>query len=125
MYSMEIIPRFCETDALGHINNTVFSIWCEAARTPIFQIFNPDQEVTHWNLIVARLEIDMKKPCYFPHPVTIHTEVIRVGRSSFDVMHTLIQQEEEVASVKAVLVHYDYKKQTSVEISSFFRSQLE
>lgn len=36
MLEMQIQPRFQETDALGHINNTVPAVWFESARDPCF-----------------------------------------------------------------------------------------
>ena len=49
-FSLDLTPRFCETDALGHINNTVIPVWFEAAREPIFEIVNPGQDLTKWNI---------------------------------------------------------------------------
>ncbi len=40
MLEMQIQPRFQETDALGHINNTVPAVWFESARDPLFRIFS-------------------------------------------------------------------------------------
>ena len=37
-----ITPRFCDTDALGHISNTTLPVWFEGARDPIFRWFTPD-----------------------------------------------------------------------------------
>jgi acyl-CoA thioester hydrolase len=39
MFRMTVTPRFYETDALGHINNTVMAGWFEAAREPVFRFF--------------------------------------------------------------------------------------
>ena len=125
MFEIEVTPRFCETDALGHINNTVFAVWCEAARDPIFKIFNPELNLKKWNLIVAHLDVSMLSPCYFEFPVTIQTHVSKIGRTSFDVTHQIFQNDQKVASVVAVLVHYDYELKTSIEISKSLRSQLQ
>ena len=32
MFHYETEPRFSDTDALGHINNTVYPVWFEQAR---------------------------------------------------------------------------------------------
>ena len=60
MFTYKVSPRFCETDALGHINNTVFPVWFEEARTPIFEMFIPTLEIKKWNLILARIELDFR-----------------------------------------------------------------
>ena len=119
MFTTEIHPRFCETDALGHINNTVFAVWCEAARAPIFQVFNPELQLSSWNLIVANLNIKMVAPCYFPDQVLIHTKVNHIGHSSFEVQHE-IYQHSLVAEVTAVLVHYNYQRKEPTAIGASF-----
>ena len=37
MVTAVVTPRFYETDAFGHINNTVITGWFETAREPIFR----------------------------------------------------------------------------------------
>ncbi len=37
-----ITPRFSDTDALGHINNTNVPVWFEGTRDPLFRLFTPD-----------------------------------------------------------------------------------
>lgn len=58
MFNLQITPSFSDTDMLGHINNTVIPVWCETARRPIFELFNPGLKADQWNLIVARIEMD-------------------------------------------------------------------
>lgn len=36
MFTLSLTPRFYETDAFGHINNTVITGWFETAREPVF-----------------------------------------------------------------------------------------
>ena len=57
MFTEKVIPRFSETDALGHINNTVLPVWFEAARVPIFKFFTPDLNPHNWKLIIAKVEV--------------------------------------------------------------------
>lgn len=37
MYETQVKVRFCETDALGHINNTSYFIYLEEARIAFFE----------------------------------------------------------------------------------------
>jgi len=41
VFELKIKPRFCETDALGHINNTSVPMWFEQGREPLFEFFVP------------------------------------------------------------------------------------
>jgi len=54
MFSELITPRFSDTDALGHINNTMVPIWFEGARDPVFKLFMPELDPNNWQLILAR-----------------------------------------------------------------------
>ena len=124
MFHSTIMPRFTDTDALGHINNTVFAVWFEDARMPIFKIFHPSLAIDSWPLIVARVEIDLLAQTYWGREVTINTWVEKVGNSSFHLMHEAWQDDKKVASGKAILINFDYDKQTSTPIPEHIRGQL-
>lgn len=124
IFEMRVKPRFCETDALGHINNTIFPIWCEAAREPIFKIFNPEQKLETWNLIVANLNVAFKAPAYFPDEMLVTTTTTRLGRSSFDLTQRIEQNSVVVADVVTTMVYYDYERSSSLEIPDGIRQKL-
>lgn len=123
-YSLEINPRFTETDGLGHINNTVIPVWCEAARTPIFEIFNPELDLHQWNLIVAGFIVAFIAPTYYGKSVTVKTYVSRIGNSSFELTQTCWQAGNKTAEVKTTLVHYDYSSEKSRPIPEDIREML-
>ena len=56
-----VATRFSDTDALGHINNTMLPIWFEGARDPIFKFFMPDLDLSKWSLILAKIEVSFEK----------------------------------------------------------------
>lgn len=120
-----ITPRFSETDALGHINNTVVPVWLEQARRPIFRIFIPSLDPEQWNLIVARIEIDFLGELRYGHDVSIRTSVIKIGNTSFRISQEIYQEGTLRARGLAVLVHYDYEKRQPTTIPQDIRSQLE
>ncbi|MGL4517652.1 acyl-CoA thioesterase [Shewanella sp.] len=122
--SLDIHPRFTETDGLGHINNTVIPVWCEAARTPIFEIFNPELDLHQWNLIVAGFTVAFIAPTYYGKSVTVKTYVSRIGNSSFELTQTCWQAGNKTAEVKTTLVHYDYGSEKSRPIPTGIRTVL-
>ena len=65
MLEMQIQPRFQETDALGHINNTVPAVWFESARDPLFRIFSPELDVHDWHLIIAGYTVQFKRELFY------------------------------------------------------------
>jgi acyl-CoA thioester hydrolase len=125
MFVETITPRFSETDALGHINNTVVPVWFEQARRPLFQLFTPDLDPKKWRLIVARIELNFVGELQYGTDVDIRTSVAKIGNSSFQVSQVIVQQHEVRVKGLAVLVHYDYHQRRSIPIPDIIRQQLE
>ncbi len=125
MFTETIHPRFAETDALGHINNTVIPVWLEQARTPVFRLFTPDLNPASWRLIIAKIEVSFAKETVYGHPVAIRTYVDHVGNSSFRLGQEVWQQEEICAQGLSTMVHFDYERKQSVAVPDDIRQQLE
>ena len=123
-FSMTLKPRFCETDALGHINNTVLPVWFEAAREPIFEIVNPGQDLTKWNMIIAGFTIAYKAPTFYGTEVTVNTHISRIGNSSFDIQQSCWQNGKKTAEATTTMVHYNYQAETSETLADDVRAQL-
>ncbi len=113
MVELKIEPRFCETDALGHINNTIPLEWFEQARKPIFKIFTPDLDPQKWRLILVKNTIEYLKQIHFQDSVTVKTYLSKIGNSSMIVEHELYQRDQKVAHGTVVMVHFNYSKNQS------------
>ena len=124
MFVEDFKVRFCETDALGHVNNTVMPAWFEAAREPVFKLFNPELNLQEWNLILASYKVDFMAPVFLGPTVTIKTMISRVGGASFDVLQQAWQKDKLVAEGTTTLVSYDYNTESSVKISEEIKQQL-
>lgn len=124
MLTLTITPRFYETDAFGHINNTVISGWFESAREPIFRIFSPNLDINQMSLILARVEIDFVAQTHYGQPVEIRTGIERIGRSSFVVAQQVWQHGVCTARGKAVQVYFDFDQQKSGALPEQIRQQL-
>jgi acyl-CoA thioester hydrolase len=125
MFELRLRPRFYETDAFGHINNTTVSGWFETAREPIFQMFMPGSDPTVLDLILARTEIDFIAQLHYGTEVVIRSGIERIGKSSFVVAHEAWQKEVLTARGKAVQVCFDHKTQQSMPLSEHYRQQLQ
>ncbi|RUO80160.1 thioesterase [Idiomarina tyrosinivorans] len=115
--------RFYETDALGHVNNTVIPGWIETGRLPIFDFFGAMSGETI-SLIVARLEVDYLRPIYFGKPVTVKTFVMRLGNSSFDIGTEVWQDDQCCAMGKTILVYFDYSEQKATPLTADIKQKL-
>ena len=118
MFTESIQPRFSETDALGHINNTVLPVWFEAARVPIFKFSTPDLNPHNWKLIIAKVEVSFVGELFYAHEVTINTSIEQVGNSSFVIRQEAWQQDKCCAIGKTVMVRYDFASKTKQMLSA-------
>ena len=115
-FSEQFNPRFCDTDALGHINNTMVPAWFEGARDPVFRWFSPTLDLNDWKLILAKIDVNFIDQMFYGQPMELRTYIGRIGGSSFDVYQEVWQHEKLCASGTAVMVHFDYTQQKSAKI---------
>jgi len=124
MFKKIFSPGFADTDALGHINNTVFPYWFENAREEIFKIFTPDLDPQKWVLILAKIEVDFKAQCFYGTDVEVNTYIEKLGNTSFVILQEVIQQETLVAVGKSTMVHFDHDTQKSQPLPTDIRENL-
>ena len=124
MWTLHINPRFGETDALGHINNTVLPVWFEEARTPLFRLFTPDLDPQDWHLIIAKIDVEYVGELFYGREVEIRTFISKLGNSSMTIHHEAWQDGRMGARGSAVMVHFDHNAKQSVAIPDAIREQL-
>lgn len=124
MFKTRLTPRFYETDAFGHINNTVVNGWMETSRQPIFALFASGPSIKDMRLILARTEVDFVAQIYYGEDVEVHAFIEHIGNSSFVVGHEVHQGERLVAKGKAVQVHFDQHGQQSLPLTDAQKQQL-
>lgn len=124
MYIEAITPRISETDALGHINNNVLSVWFDEARRPIYEIFTPGLKLENWCLIMARSEIDVVGQIFLGADVSIETKIEHLGTSSIIFAQTASQKGALVAKSKAAWVHFDFTAQKPAPIPDSLKERL-
>lgn len=119
------IPRFKDTDALGHVNNAAYATWFEEARRFIFKFFIPDLDPKKWNLIIARTEFDFIAQAGYEREVIVTTAVEKIGNSSFVLVQEAVQESKVIGRGKAFLVHFDYGAQNSLPIPQSIKDELQ
>jgi acyl-CoA thioester hydrolase len=115
-FSEKFNPRFSDTDALGHINNTMVPVWFEGARDDVFRWFSPTLNLAEWRLILAKIDVNFHGQMYYAKEMEVRTYIGRIGSSSFDVYQELWQDDELKSSGTAVMVHFDYQQQKALKI---------
>ena len=108
--------RFRDCDAMGHVNNAVYSTYLEEARIGVLGGLS--------ELILARVEIDFRSELRAGEEVEVRTRCPRIGTKSFDLDHVLTAGGRVVAEAKSVLVAYDYELGESVPLPDDLRARL-
>ena len=108
--------RFRDCDAMGHVNNAVFSTYLEESRIGVLGGLNA--------FILARVEIDFRSELRMGEEVEVRTSCSRIGTKSFDLQHVIAAGGRVVAEAKSVLVSYDYALGESVPVPSELRQRL-
>ncbi|MDX1695912.1 MAG: thioesterase family protein [Ketobacteraceae bacterium] len=124
VFSLEITPRFCDTDAMGHINNTVFPVWFLEGRESILKIFNPNLSTDEVSLVLAKIEIEYLGEVFFGKPVEVKTYVLRIGTSSVLVGQEVWQEGGLRATATATMVNFDKKTRKSLPIPADIKEAL-
>jgi acyl-CoA thioester hydrolase len=118
-FSISLTVRFSETDAFGHLNNTVPFTYFEDARIAFlsslgFEI-SLDQPTI---LVVADLQCDFIKQVFFNEKITLYTTVNNVGNTSFDIHYMAKNDQEQICFVgrgKLVLINKKTGKPTPLD----------
>ena len=108
--------RFRDCDAMGHVNNAVYSTYLEEARIGVLSDLI--------DFILARVEIDFRSELRMGEEVEVRTRCSRVGTKSFDLEHVIAADSRVVAEAKSVLVSYDYELGESVPVPDELRERL-
>ena len=108
--------RFRDVDAMGHVNNAVYSTYLEQARIGVLGGLSP--------FILARVEIDFRAQIREGAEVEVRTRCAHVGTKSLRLEHQIWTGERLVAEAESVLVGYDYELGASVPLSDDLRRKL-
>ena len=108
--------RFRDCDAMGHVNNAVYSTYLEQARIAILGGLEP--------FILARVEIDFQAELREGEEIEVRSRCAHVGTKSFTLDHEIWAGKRRVAVAKSVLVGYDYDVGASVPLTENQRRRL-
>jgi len=121
IHRTELQMRFCDTDALGHVNNVSIAAYAETGRVDFLHRLGKSVR----SLILVNVTIDFRRQISFGESLCIDSWVDSFGKSSITLGQTISANGERAADIKSVAVHFDYKTGKSVEIPAAIRAELE
>ena len=129
MFRHRLEVRFRDCDPMGHVNNAVYLTYLEQARFAHWRaVWGFDFEGLPENapsVILARAEIDYRRPARYGDVLEVRISLDRVGRTSFSYAYEIVDQNDLiVAEAKSVQVMYDYAAGKPVPLSDAMRNKL-
>lgn len=108
-FSVELRPRFCETDALGHVSNTVYTEYWELARLRYFEALgeadDAPKRVLAFNHMAVEITTRMMRPCFYDEPLLVYARVAALGTTSATFEHALAPSgTSDVRAVARIVV---------------------
>jgi acyl-CoA thioester hydrolase len=116
--------RFRDLDALGHVNNAVFLTYLEVARLAFVQALGLLEDAGRVPILVARAEIDYRRPVHLGDDLEVEVRVHAVGRKSFTLAYEVNVGGAVHASALSVQVWMDVARGVSVPIPDRERALL-
>ncbi len=117
--------RFCDTDQLGHVNNAVYSVMCEAGRSELMQAAGLLEPGSGYGVVIARLELDFLREMNWPGEIRIETAIHRIGQKSVQLRQHVYQGDTLVAKATSIIAVIDTAKRRAVPITDTWRAALE
>jgi acyl-CoA thioester hydrolase len=126
IFTHRLEVRFRDCDPMGHANNAVYLTYLEQARLNHWRSlwgFGSRRDVP--GVILARAEIDFRRPARYGDVLDIRIGLAAIGRTSFTYEYEIADEAGSLAATaKSVLVMYDYVTEKPVPIPEEIRALL-
>jgi acyl-CoA thioester hydrolase len=121
----EVSLRFGDTDAVGHINNAVFSTLLEQGRcTACFDGVSPLSEPGTM-FVLASIKLDFLAEMHFPGTARVGTKIISFGRTSLKLGQAIFLNGTCCATSEDTMVLIDQNTRRPIPISDETRRKIE
>lgn len=129
--STEVVIRFSDTDAMGHVNNARYFHYMEEGRVEYIRRLFPEKSMKDsfecFPFILGKIECSFRSPAFTGEVLQVNLGVTDIGNKSFTIQYELIEKltQRIVAEGSSVLVMYDYKNHKTIPISDEFIQKIE
>ncbi|MFC7441932.1 acyl-CoA thioesterase [Laceyella putida] len=118
--AIQIEVRPTEIDVMGHVNNAKYLEYMEWSREDWYnRVGLPFDVFTEMNVgtVTVNININYRKEARLGQKLTISTEPVRKGRTSFVLKHEIVNEQEElVADAEVISCTIDLKARKAVPL---------
>src|SRR5438552_169315 len=125
--SHEIVPRFRDTDAMGHINNAVYITYLEVARQEYWRRLEGRDDYRRVPFILAHVSCDFRSEALVNEVLVIGIRCEWIGTKSFGFRYEIREQASRRLVVEATTIQvcYDYAAKRSIPMPDALRKMVE
>ena len=123
----EILPRFRDTDAMGHINNAVYVTYLEVARQIYWARLDERSDYRRVPFILAHVTIDFRSEALVSEVLEAGIRLAWIGGRSFSFVYRIGEKTtgRTVVEASTVQVCYDYAAKRTIPMPEGLRRSLE
>ena len=127
-YWKTIEVRWGDMDSQGHVNNTVYFIYCESARVELIRKtgFKGKQSGGTEGPALVSTSCDFKRQVVYPATLDVGVRVERLGRRSFEMSYGIFFHgtDQLAATARSINAWVEYAAERAVELPDYFRKAL-
>jgi acyl-CoA thioester hydrolase len=139
LFTHRIEVRFRDCDPMGHVNNAVYLTYLEQARffhwralgggdgeaDALLGDSNASGPAGVPGVILARAEIDYRRPAKYGDTLEVRLGIAGFGRTSMTYEYEIVAADGTVvAAARTVVVHFDYRSNVPVPIPEAMKAWL-
>lgn len=101
-YTIQVVPRYAETDQAGVVHHSVYPIWFEMGRTELLRangMAYKDLEASGYIFVVVELYIRYRRPARYDQLLSLQTKCTRVTCSRVE--HSYLLTDDATGAVLA------------------------
>jgi len=102
-FGVEVRPRYCELDGLGHVSNTVYPAYLEFGRLQYFKAAgDPEPGPFAFAHVTAELQLRYVAACFYDEPLRIVSKLTALGRSSATMEQAMLGADGSIRALSRV-----------------------
>jgi acyl-CoA thioester hydrolase len=125
-HTLSVRATLRDTDAFGHVNNSVYVNWFEEVRTSYVVSRRNLRSIADVDFILAATTVHFRSPVYLHETIELRCAPIRIGNRSWDLAYEGRAEEGGRLVVEGVStqVQYDYAVRAPAPIPDAWRGLL-
>lgn len=124
-YEVEMGVRFRDIDAMGHVNNAVYSTYLEQARVEYISDVVGEDIFEGTGVVIADLQIDFARPIEYDESVVVTVRAGELGASSIPIEHEIRADGEVAATAETLMVTIDRETGESCPMPDRWRDRID